>query len=140
MYSKIKDKLLTREFILFFVGGVSAFLLDFGLLYFLVYVLSFHPLLLGFISVSNLTSATIAVTYNFFFQRYLAFNTKGNNNAKSELTKFIGVQVFTVLFFGGLVFGLFLNIGLSVLVAKLITTVFQMISSYFLYKYFVFKK
>ncbi len=140
MIEKIKAKLLTREFILFFIGGVSAFLVDFGLLYLLVYILDFHPLLFGFISVSNLTSATIAVIYNFFFQRYLAFNTKDNDNARSELTKFIGVQVFTVLFFGGLIFGLFLNLGLTVLVAKVITTVFQMISSYILYKYFVFKK
>lgn len=140
MLNKIKKTLLSKEMIMFLFGGVSAFLLDFGLLSFQVYVLKFETEVLGLIFIPNIISTTIAIIYNFFIQKYLAFDSKENSRFKNELVIFAGVQIFNILFFGGLIFGAFLFFTRGLLLAKLLTTVFQMISSFFLYKFVVFKK
>ena len=132
-------KLFSKEIVFFLFGGISAFLIDFGLLTFQVYVLDFHPIIFGVISVPNVISSTIAIIYNFFIQKFFAFNSRGSGT-KSELLRFIGVQIFTIIVFAGLLFGFFLNIGFEVPVAKFLSMIFQMVSSFLLYKFFVFKK
>lgn len=135
----MKKKLFNKEIFYFLFGGITAFLIDFGLLNFQVYVLDFHPMLFGVISVPNIISSSVAIVYNFFIQKFFAFNSRGNGT-KSELFRFILVQIFTIIVFAGIIFGLLLNVGLSVPVAKIVTMVFQMISSFALYKFFVFRK
>lgn len=136
----LKKAFIRRDLILFFIGGVSAFFLDFFILNFLIFGLGFNPFLLEFISVSNIISVTVALTFNFFFQKFFSFTAGKSNKMKRELWRFILVQIFTIIFFGGIVFGIFFNLGLGILLSKIITTLFQMISSFFLYKFFVFKK
>lgn len=125
---------------MFLFGGVSAFLLDFGLLSFQVYVLKFETEVLGLIFIPNIISATIAIIYNFFIQKYLAFDSKERVKIKAEAPKYLGVQVFNVGFWGGIFFGLMLNLGIGVAINKLLTNFLQMITSFFLYKFVVFKK
>jgi putative flippase GtrA len=135
----LRKKFYTHEIIYFLFGGITAFLLDFGLLTLQVYVLDFNPMLFGVISIPNIISSVTAIIYNFFIQKFLAFNSKGTGN-KWELFRFFVVQVFTIVMFAGLLFGILLNVGLPVPFAKFLTMLVQMVSSYLLYKYFVFKK
>lgn len=140
MFRLLKKAFIRRDLILFFVGGVTAFFLDLAILNFQVFVLEFNPFVFGIISIANIISVTIALTFNFFFQKFFSFTAGKSKRMKSELWRFILVQIFTIIFFGGIVFGIFFNLGLGIFISKVITTLFQMISSFFLYKFFVFKK
>lgn len=136
---KLRKKLFTKEIFYFLFGGITAFFIDFSLLAIQVYVLDFHPMLFGVISIPNIISSVTAIIYNFFIQKFFAFDSRGSGT-KWELTRFILVQVFTVVVFAGVVFGSLLNMGLEVPIAKILTMILQMISSFFLYKFFVFRK
>lgn len=140
MLHSLKKAFVRRDLILFFVGGVTAFFLDLAILNFQIFILDFNPFVFGIVSVANVISVTIALTFNFFFQKFLSFTAGKSKKMKRELWRFVLVQIFTIIFFGGIVFGIFFNLGLGILLSKIITTLFQMISSFFLYKFFVFKK
>lgn len=136
---KIKKLFLSEEFIKFFVSGVAAFVIDFGLLWLLTHPLNFNLKLLDFIFVPNIISTSIAILCSYIFQKYFAFETK-DTSVKHELGKFILVQLSNLILFNVVVFGFLLILNIPVLITKVITMGMQMIYSFVLYKFFVFKK
>lgn len=138
MFSKLKLLLASKEFQKFFVSGVLAFLLDFGLLNLQVYILKFQSVLFEVIFIPNVISTTAGITFNFLMQRYWTFNDREKDTAAKEGIKYLAVQFFNLVFFNGLVFGIIIQLGVLIPVAKIITNGLQMICSYILFKYFVF--
>ncbi len=139
LINKLKKLFLTKEFRNFLVGGITAFLVDFGLLTFQTYILNFKLELLGFVFIPNVISTTLALIYSFYFQKYISF--KGNQEAtKKQFPKFVFVSIFNLVLFGVIVFAIFLDLHIPIPITKLITTGMQMCSSFILYKFFVFKK
>ncbi len=136
---KIVTLLFTREIIMFFVGGISAFVLDLAILTFQTAILNFRAELFNIIFVPNIISTTIALVYSFYFQKFLTFkdNTK---NQKKQLPLFFAVSIFNILMFGGLVFGFLIKLNLPIFFSKIISTTFQMCSSFLFYKFLVFKQ
>lgn len=136
---KAKSILQSREFKMFFIGGITAFILDLAILQTQVKLLNFDLKLLGFIFVPNIISTVIAVIYSFFFQKFVAFK---NNSAskKKQFAKHIVLHTFNIIIFGAFIFGLLLNMTHSSGISKIITTGIQTLWSFFAYKLFVFSK
>lgn len=137
--SKLKQFLLSKEFRNFFIGGITAFALDFSILYFLTNILNWRAELFDLIVIPNIISASISIIYNFFFQKHIVF--KGSSSkVEKQFGKFVLVQLSNLILFSGILFGLLVNLFISLLLSKVITTAVQMFYSFLLYKFFVFKK
>ncbi len=139
MVQKIKNIVLSKEFQKFFVVGGIAFLLDFGILTFEVYILNFQLTLFEVVFIPNVISATVAIVFGFFAQRQWAFKERNKDKAFKEMSKYILVQLFNLVVFNSIIFGIILNFGVIVPISKILVVGMQTITSYVLYKYFVFK-
>lgn len=126
------------EFIKFVVVGGTAFLVDFLTLNFFTVILNFKTYLFNVLFVPNLISTGIAIIYNYFLQKNWAF--KSEKKSYSEAIRFLAVQVFNLIIFNGIIFGIITQAGVSVQITKIFVTGMQLFVSYFLYKFFVFKK
>jgi putative flippase GtrA len=131
--------LTSREFVVFFVGGVTAFLLDFSILQFEILVLHYNATLFNFIFIPNLISTGIAIFYAFAFQKFIAFREK-EGKVYEQFAKHVSLQGANLIVFNTILFGIFLSFGLSVTFSKIIVTGIQTFWSFFAYKFFVFKK
>lgn len=138
MINKFKSLLLSKEFQKFFISGILAFIVDFGLLNLQVYIFKFELTLFGLIFVPNLISTIAGITFNFLMQRHWTFNSREKDRAVKEGGKFLLVQGINLVVFNGLLFGLLIQLSIVVPIAKIITNGLQMINSYILFKYFVF--
>jgi len=137
--NNLQKLFISKEFRNFLIGGLTAFLVDFGLLAFQTYILNFKLELFGFIYVPNVISTVIALVYSFYFQKYISF--KGNQQkVKTQFPKFVFVSIFNLLLFGVIVFSILMDLHIVIPIIKIITTGFQMCTSFILYKFFVFKK
>jgi len=128
----------TKEFIRFFIIGVSTFIVDFGILTFLIYTVDFNPTWLGIFSGANVISTFIAITLSYTFNRFWSFGAT-EQSVIYQGGKYIAVFSITYLL-NNLIFGGFIIVGVSPEIAKLFVTFLQMIWSYFMYKYIVFTK
>ncbi|MBL8015102.1 MAG: GtrA family protein [Candidatus Doudnabacteria bacterium] len=146
----MRKLLMSRQFVRFFIVGVSATLIDLSLLISMVYVLNFSPFfvvsfsVLDFpfnidISVANSISAFIAIAYSFFLQRSWAFNANGGE-MRHQLYRYILVVGFTYLYTNILFGFLVVNHGITEGISKVFVTAVQMVTSYLLYKLVVFKQ
>ncbi|MEI7603493.1 MAG: GtrA family protein [bacterium] len=136
---KIKNTIFTYEFLRFFIISATAVLIDFLILNYQVYVLKFNPFFFGLFSTANIISASISIIFNFGLQRIWSFNHK-EGNILHQAWKFLFVHSINLVFFNGILYGMFSNLGLIPPVAKIVSTTFQMFWSFVMYKYFVFKK
>lgn len=138
MISKLKSLLLSKEFQKFFVVGILAFFIDFGLLNLQVYIFKFNLVLFGFVFVPNVISYIASITFGFFAQKLWTFGQKSKKEAAKEGGKFVIVSILNLVVYNAFFFGFLYNLGVFIPIAKIITTGTQMISSFVLYKYFVF--
>lgn len=146
IFLKLKTLFLSKEFLRFFIVGVSATVLDFSILFFQISVLKSNPFLqfnvggvVLNISVANAISALIAIIFSFIAQRLWTFDAKGTKIGNQAL-KYAIVVAFTYAY-TNILFGSFVkDFGITELISKLIVTAMQMVTSYILYKFFVFKK
>jgi len=139
LINKFKKLFLSKEFRNFIIGGGSAFIIDFSILFSLVYILQIKAELFDFIFIPNIISTSISIVYSFFFQKHISFKSS-SEKAKTQFGKFILVQAFNLSVFNGILFGLLLNTHLSVAFSKILSTSVQMGFSFMMYKFFVFKK
>ena len=128
----------TKEFIRFFIIGVSTFFVDFGILTFLIYTADFNPTYLGIISGANVISTFIAIILSYSFNRFWSFGATGQS-VMYQGSKYIAVFTLTYIL-NNLLFGGFVSIGMIPEVAKVAVTFLQMIWSFIMYKYVVFTK
>lgn len=138
--NKMKKLLLSQEFQRFFIVGVTAFLLDFGLLNFMTYILDFRVVLFDLIYLPNIISTVTAVIYGFILQKRWTFKDTSSAQSKIQLTKYFSVHLLNLILYNSILFGILLNLGVLIPIAKIITNTLQMFSSYILFKKFVFKK
>ncbi|SRR5260221_6718977 len=139
VFQKVVSIIKSKEFQKFFIGGVSAFIIDFSILNILTYVFKLNTYLFGVIFLPNFISTTTAIIFNYFLQRTWTFKSQ-QKNLTQELVKFILVNVFNLIVFNGIIFGLLSQAGIPIPITKVIVTALQLIVSYTLYKFFVFKK
>lgn len=149
-FNKLWRLFFSKQFLKYFIVGLSGAVIDFGLLLTQVYILRFSPFftvsfnVLDFpfnidISVANAISAMTAIVYSFFLQRSWAFNAK-DEKIRHQLYRYILVVGFTYLY-TNILFGFFVvNHGITEGISKMLVTMLQMVTSYILYKYVVFKK
>lgn len=131
-------KLLRITFIRFFIVGVTAFIVDAGLLYLLLYVLNFNPIWFGLISIANVISVICGLVTSYMLNRIWSFEAREERIA-SQGMRF--VAVFISIYIGNqILFGLLtVQLTMQPLVAKVVVTFVQMFVSYFLYRKVVFK-
>lgn len=127
-----------KQFRYLLAGGI-AFLADAGSLSLLLYVLDFHPVVLGIISIPNVISVTIGLVTSYLLNRLWTFDAR-EEQMTSQGGRFVIVFVTTYLV-NQLFFGLLTErAAMHPLLAKVIVTFVQMFSSYVLYSKFVFIK
>jgi len=136
---KLKSVIFTYEFLRFFIISGSAVLIDFLILNFEVYVLHFNPFVFGVFSLANLISASISIVFNFTLQKLWSFKHKGDSVMKLA-GKFMVVHAVNIIFFNGIFYGSLYHFIPIPPITKIIVTGFQTFWSFFMYKYFVFKK
>lgn len=140
-----------KEKIRYFFSGISAFLVDNAVLLFVAYTFFSNDtqndvLILGFLSASKTISAAVGNLVSFTLNRQWAFEATGGHVAMHAL-KFLFVMSFNYLFavvlytiFSQIAFQIaFLSLGIAKLTANIATEGVKMITTYFLYKYFVFR-
>ncbi len=130
---------LNTEITRFLLVGGSAFIVDFLILNFLVYMLGFQTRLFGYILVANVTSAAVAVLYGFILQKKWTFKRVQNNDIRREFIGFASLQVFNIVFYNVLVFNI-LNetLRVPIPVSKIIVACSQAITSYMIMRHIIF--
>jgi putative flippase GtrA len=145
-------KLISVDFYRFFIVGISNFFIGYtvnNVLYHLVGIQGFYRIpLTEDISLSFVYAYVIAViaatVWGYILNKYWSFEDEGDNVA-SQFGKYFGVSTFNFLL-NQILYGIILyeiitfepKTLLITSVAQISSTSFQMISSYFLYKYVVF--
>lgn len=135
---KLFDTVTSKQFVRFFVIGITAFIIDFSLLSLFILVFNIPAEEHLKQTVANVASSGIAIVINYFIQRNWAFESK-NRNVGKEAGKFLGVHAFNIIVFQSLLFSV-VNYFLPAWLTKVIVTFIQLASSFVLYKFFVFKK
>lgn len=145
--SKLKNKFLTKEFLKYFLSGITAFLVDLTLLNIFVFLLfkGDDKTILGTLSIAKILSSGIAMGVSFSLNRNWAFLAK-NSKLRYQLIKFAAVMLFNYIFaitLYSIFYKLILEIGISkelgVSLSNLLTEGIKMVTTFFFYKYFVFK-
>jgi putative flippase GtrA len=127
---------ISPQFVKFFVVGFSAFLVDFGLLTFQIYVLNFNPFA-GIISIANVISVSVAIVYSFILQRTWTFRSQDKRVVRQG-GKYVVVAMFSITL-NNIIYGFMIQFGLIPPLAKFLVTSLQMCWSYVLYKWVVFR-
>lgn len=132
---------LIREQVKFLIVGFGAFLIDFAILNGLVYGLDYRDKLFDFALIANIISTITAVLFAFYFQRHWTFRASNSGAQKQEFGLFVGLQAFNVLIYSTLMFNYLINTThILIPIAKIIVVAIQMISSYLVMKFVIFKK
>lgn len=134
---KVHKVVSSLQFIRFFIIGISTFVLDFVLLSLIIVLFQIPSDEHLKQTLANITSSAVAIVVNYTIQRNWAFESKNKNVAK-EAGKFIAVHIFNLITYQTLLFSV-VNYFLPAWLTKIIVTAVQIISSFVLYKVFVFK-
>ena len=131
---KIKEKLLTKEVILYVVFGVGTTLVNLGLFYILNSLLNWEE------NLANIIAIICAVLFAYVTNKDLVFHSKAENKKEkmAEFLKFISGRAFTMLveFVGGWIL---FQTALPEIISKLFVTVIVVILNFFISKFFAFK-
>lgn len=130
------DTLKSTQFQKFFIIGISAFIVDFVLLSLVILIFSIPPEEHLKQTLANLFSSGVAIVFNYTIQRYWTFESK-NTNVASEAGKFLGVHAFNLVVYQSILFTA-INYFFPAWLAKILVTGMQIVSSFLLYKFFVF--
>ncbi len=133
--SKLKEKLLNRETVLYIVFGVLTTAVNYAVYYFCRFLDIDYK-------VANVIAWIFAVIFAFITNKLFVFESKSWKPATAlrELVLFAGARVFSLLIEEG-----FLLFTVEVLhandrIMKLIAAVFVVVINYFFSKFFIFKK
>src|SRR5687767_8089431 len=132
LFKKIFLFFISPQFVKFFVVGFSAFLVDFGLLTFQIYVLKFNPFV-GIISIANAISVTVAIVYSFILQRTWTFRSQDKRVVRQG-GKYVAVALFSITL-NSIIYGFLIQFGFIPPLAKFVVTGLQMVWSFVLYKW-----
>lgn len=144
------------NFYKFVIVGGTVFVIDF-----IVFSILFHILKVQFkltlwqiseqialvFSLPNIISVSLASVFGYYFNKTWSFENASDHVA-SQFSKYLGVAIFNNLInnviFGFLLYSFLAPLSLSPFistsVSKVLATSFQVVSSYLLYKYVVFKE
>lgn len=146
--SNLIQKLTNPEFIKYFISGVSAFLIDLAVLNFFVFVAfsGEDEFLFDTISISKTVSSAVGISVSFLLNRAWTFKATGGSLSLHVLK--YGLMVGFNFAFSVLLYSLFYIISteigisteLAVTSSNVATEAVKMITSFILFKYFVFKK
>ncbi len=147
---------LPESFFKFFIVGATGFILDFIIFNTLYYIFNFRATISLFqitpeftftLSLTNLTAVALGSIWGFIMNKNWSFENKSAKVA-AQYSKYLAVAIFNNLLnnllFGTLMFGIFSadqrGQFLLTSTAKVLATSFQVITSYFLYKFVVFRQ
>jgi putative flippase GtrA len=136
-----------QQFIRFFISGGLAFIVDFGILMFLLYIVkytdSYTVQIFGVtlhLVYANLVSTFLGTVASFVLNKYYAFQSRtGGRETSKQFSQFFVVGIFNY-FVHNILFGYATLLGIAAPIAKFVLIALQMIWSFFLYKIVVFKK
>ncbi len=135
------------QFLKFLVVGGSAFIIDFTINILIVNALNWDPRLESFFA--NTISYSVALVYNYILSSRWSFNSPSNAKKKNIKGKFIAVNIFNLIFSSFVIAWLvgflqtptfsFIPFAYVQPLAKILVNGIMLISSFILYRTFVFK-
>jgi putative flippase GtrA len=136
-----------QQFIRFFISGGLAFIVDFGILMILLYIVKYNDSytvqIFGVtlhLVYANLISTFLGTVASFILNKYYAFQSRTNTRETSrQFSQFFVVGIFNY-FVHNILFGYATLLGIPAPISKFFLIALQMIWSFFLYKIVVFKK
>ena len=131
---QIKEKLLTREVILYVIFGIGTTLVNLGLFYILNSLLKWDE------NLSNIIAIVCAVLFAYITNKDLVFHSKAESQKEkmAEFLKFISGRAFTmVVEFVGC--WILFQTAILEIISKLFVTVIVVVLNFFISKFFAFK-
>ena len=131
-----------REIIMYLIVGGATTVINWGSYYLFTDFLSFE------LNIANITSWIISVTFAFFTNKLYVFQSKhlDMKTMTKEFSAFVGSRIFTGII-AWILFPILLYLGLDRFIietpgmlAKIITSVVEIVLNWVLSKYFVFRK
>ena len=131
-----------REIIMYLIVGGATTVINWGSYYLFTDFLSFE------LNVANITSWIISVTFAFFTNKLYVFQSKhlDMKTMTKEFSAFVGSRIFTGIV-AWILFPILLYLGIDRFIietpgmlAKIITSVVEIVLNWVLSKYFVFRK
>ncbi len=139
MIDKIKSLAVKyRELITYIIAGAMTTVISLGS-FFLLTLFFLDPKKNIELSIANVISWILAVTFAYFINRYVVFRSKEENIPK-EMAKFYIARLGSLLL--DIIFMLFFVnvVGMDHKVAKLLVQILILITNYLLSKFLIFKK
>lgn len=135
LIKKIKEKLLSREVIMYLIFGVLTTLVNLVIYFVLVNVFSIEE------NTSNIIAIVVAIIFAYVTNCYIVFRSKRNSIKERvvEFFKFIFARIFTMVFEIVGFYLMFNILGITDIITKLFITFFVVVLNYFISKVFVFK-
>ncbi len=132
---KLKEKLFTKEVILYVVFGVGTSIINLASFFIMDSILKWNE------NISNLIAIILAVLFAYITNKDLVFHANAKT-AKERITQFIKFmtgRAFTILieFLGGIVL---FKLPIPNIVVKIGLTVIVVILNFFISKFFAFKR
>ncbi len=133
--NKLKEKLLTKEVILYVVFGIGTSIVNLGSFYIMDSILKWDE------NISNLIAIILAVLFAYITNKDLVFhaNAKTAKERITQFIKFMAGRAFTILieFIGGVIL---FKLPIPNIVVKIGLTVVVVILNFFISKFFAFKR
>lgn len=135
LIKKIKEKLLTREVIMYLIFGVLTTLVNLVTYFILVNVFNMEE------NTSNVIAIVVAILFAYVTNCYIVFRTKRNSIKERvvEFFRFIFGRIFTMIFEIAGFYLMFNILGITDIITKPFITFFVVVLNYFISKVFVFK-
>lgn len=135
LIKKVKEKLLTREIIMYAIFGVLTTLVNWITYFVLVDAFNVEE------NISNIIAILLSILFAYFVNTYIVFKTKRSNVKERivEFFKFILGRGFTMVFEAVGFFIMFDVMGITDIISKPLITILVIVMNYFISKYFAFK-
>ena len=135
LINKVKQKILTREVIMYLIFGILTTLVN------LITYFSFVNILNMEENISNVIAIVISILFAYFTNSNIVFRVKRNNIKEKlmEFFKFIFGRIFTMVFEIVGFFIMFNILGITDIISKPLITCLVIIMNYFISKYFAFR-
>ena len=135
LIKKVKEKLLTREIIMYSIFGVLTTLVNWITYFVLVDAFNVEE------NISNIIAILLSILFAYFVNTYIVFKTKRSNVKERivEFFKFILGRGFTMVFEAVGFFIMFDVMGITDIISKPLITILVIVMNYFISKYFAFK-
>lgn len=148
---------LPVNFYRFFIVGITGFLFDFIVLQIAYFGFGVRErwtiwqiteeVVLAF-SIANIISVFLGAIFGYILNKFWSFEDNQTDNVTAQFTKYLLVAIvngiLNNIFFGLLYYEVFSSWGLpsfiSLSIAKFLSTSFQVVTSYLMYKYVIFVK